>query len=40
VSKQWKSIIESPFFQQRQLTERQQSGDPDVLMVSIWRSLW
>ncbi|KAG7591421.1 Galactose oxidase/kelch beta-propeller [Arabidopsis thaliana x Arabidopsis arenosa] len=34
VSKQWKSSIESPFFQQRQLTQRQQSGDPAVLMVS------
>ena len=34
VSKQWKSSIESPFFQQRQLTQRQQSGDPALLMVS------
>ncbi|XP_019091709.1 PREDICTED: F-box/LRR-repeat/kelch-repeat protein At1g09650-like [Camelina sativa] len=35
VSKQWKSTIESPFFQRRQLTHRQQSGNPDVLMVSL-----
>ncbi|KAG7596445.1 F-box domain [Arabidopsis suecica] len=34
VSKQWKSTIESPFFQRRQFTQRQQSGNPDVLMVS------
>ncbi|CAH2037735.1 unnamed protein product [Thlaspi arvense] len=37
VSKQWRSTIESPFFQERQLKHRQQSGDPDVLMVSAWR---
>ncbi|KAJ4900680.1 F-box/LRR-repeat/kelch-repeat protein [Raphanus sativus] len=34
VSKQWKSTIESGFFQERQLKHRQQSGDQDVLMVS------
>ncbi|CAH2038417.1 unnamed protein product [Thlaspi arvense] len=38
VSKQWKSTIEDPFFQHRQLKQRQQSGDPDVLMVSVHRS--
>ncbi|KAG7653687.1 F-box associated domain type 1 [Arabidopsis suecica] len=37
VSKQWKSTIESPFFQRRQFTQRQQSGNPDVLMVSLYR---
>ncbi|XP_010493395.1 PREDICTED: F-box/LRR-repeat/kelch-repeat protein At1g09650-like [Camelina sativa] len=37
VSKQWKSTIESPFFQRRQLTHGQQSrGNPDVLMVSLY----
>ncbi|CAH2037758.1 unnamed protein product, partial [Thlaspi arvense] len=30
VSKQWRSTIESPFFQGRQLKHRQQSGDPDT----------
>ncbi|XP_010495227.2 PREDICTED: F-box/LRR-repeat/kelch-repeat protein At1g09650-like [Camelina sativa] len=34
VSKQWRSTIESQFFQGRHLTHRQRSGDPDVLMVS------
>ncbi|ESQ29909.1 hypothetical protein EUTSA_v10012265mg, partial [Eutrema salsugineum] len=34
VSKQWKSTIESPVFEERQLKKRQQSGDPDVLLVS------
>lgn len=34
VSKQWRSTIESRFFQERQLLHRQQSGDADVLMVS------
>ncbi|ESQ35366.1 hypothetical protein EUTSA_v10009873mg [Eutrema salsugineum] len=33
VSSQWKSTVESPFFQKRQSIHRQQSGDPDVLMV-------
>ncbi|XP_010492457.1 PREDICTED: F-box/LRR-repeat/kelch-repeat protein At1g09650-like [Camelina sativa] len=33
VSKQWRSTIESQFFQGRDLTHRQRSGDPDVLMV-------
>ncbi|XP_010480708.1 PREDICTED: F-box/LRR-repeat/kelch-repeat protein At1g09650-like [Camelina sativa] len=36
VPKQWKSTIESPFFQERQYKHRQQSGDPDVLMVSVF----
>ncbi|XP_019094391.1 PREDICTED: F-box/LRR-repeat/kelch-repeat protein At1g09650-like, partial [Camelina sativa] len=37
VSKQWKSTIDSPFFQRRQLTHGQQSrGNPDVLMVSLY----
>ncbi|CAL9226068.1 unnamed protein product, partial [Arabidopsis halleri] len=35
VSKQWKSTIESRYFQEKQLKHRQQSGDPDVLMVSV-----
>ncbi|ESQ35561.1 hypothetical protein EUTSA_v10009459mg [Eutrema salsugineum] len=35
VSKQWNSTIGDPFFQKRQLKQRQQLGDPDVLMVSI-----
>ncbi|KAL0890780.1 hypothetical protein Bca101_014763 [Brassica carinata] len=34
VSKQWKSTIESRYFQERQLKHRQQSGDPDVLMIT------
>ncbi|CAN7025230.1 unnamed protein product [Brassica rapa subsp. trilocularis] len=34
VSKQWKSTIESRFFQERQFKNRQQFGDQDVLMVS------
>ncbi|KAL1197099.1 F-box/LRR-repeat/kelch-repeat protein [Cardamine amara subsp. amara] len=34
VSKQWKSIVESTSFQKRQFKLREQSGDPDVLMVS------
>ncbi|CAA7036165.1 unnamed protein product [Microthlaspi erraticum] len=33
VSKEWRSTIESSFFQERQLVQRKQSGDPDVLMV-------
>ncbi|XP_010477784.1 PREDICTED: F-box/LRR-repeat/kelch-repeat protein At1g09650-like [Camelina sativa] len=37
VSKQWKSTIESRIFQERQLKHRQQSGGPDVLMVSVLR---
>ncbi|ESQ56377.1 hypothetical protein EUTSA_v10026946mg, partial [Eutrema salsugineum] len=36
-SKQWKSMIESPFFQKRQLINRQQSGDADVLMYTYDR---
>ncbi|KAL1201853.1 F-box/LRR-repeat/kelch-repeat protein [Cardamine amara subsp. amara] len=35
VSKQWKSTIESTSFQKRQKELREQSGDPDVLMVSV-----
>ncbi|KAG7542233.1 F-box domain [Arabidopsis thaliana x Arabidopsis arenosa] len=35
VSKQWNSTIESRYFQEKQLKHRQQSGDPDVLMVSV-----
>ncbi|CAD5331846.1 unnamed protein product [Arabidopsis thaliana] len=35
VSKQWKSTIESQFFQGKHLTHRQQSGDPVVLMP-VW----
>ncbi|CAA7031182.1 unnamed protein product [Microthlaspi erraticum] len=35
VSKQWQTTIESTFFKERQLKHRQQSGDPDVLMVSV-----
>ncbi|EFH67102.1 predicted protein [Arabidopsis lyrata subsp. lyrata] len=35
VSTQWKSTIESRLFQERQFNHRQQSGDPDVLMVSV-----
>ncbi|CAA7037585.1 unnamed protein product [Microthlaspi erraticum] len=33
VSKQWQTTIESPFFKERQLKHRQQTGDPDVLMA-------
>ncbi|KAL1196254.1 F-box protein [Cardamine amara subsp. amara] len=35
VSKQWKSTIESRLFQEKQFRNRQESGDPDVLMVSV-----
>ncbi|CAH8271267.1 unnamed protein product [Arabidopsis lyrata] len=35
VSKQWKSTIESQFFQGKHLTHRLQSGDSDVLMVAV-----
>ncbi|KAL1196253.1 F-box/LRR-repeat/kelch-repeat protein [Cardamine amara subsp. amara] len=35
VAKAWKSTIESRYFQEKQLRNRQLSGDPDVLMVSI-----
>ncbi|EFH70546.1 predicted protein [Arabidopsis lyrata subsp. lyrata] len=35
VSKQWKSSIESTSLQGRQLMQRQQSCDPDVLIVSL-----
>ncbi|CAA7036153.1 unnamed protein product [Microthlaspi erraticum] len=34
VSKQWKSTIQSPCFQKRQLFRRKQSGDPCVALVS------
>lgn len=33
VSKQWQSTIESRYFQESQLNHREQSRDPDVLMV-------
>ncbi|KAL1221193.1 F-box protein [Cardamine amara subsp. amara] len=35
VSKQWNSTIQSRWFQERQLIHRKQSGNPDVLLVSI-----
>ncbi|CAN7134279.1 unnamed protein product [Brassica rapa subsp. narinosa] len=35
VSKQWQSTIKSRYFQERQLNHREQSRDPDVLMVCI-----
>ncbi|KAL1195759.1 F-box/LRR-repeat/kelch-repeat protein [Cardamine amara subsp. amara] len=35
VSKQWKTTIESRLFQEKQFRNRQESGDPDVLMVSV-----
>lgn len=34
-SKKWKSTIETRLFQERQLMQRQQLGDPDVLTASI-----
>jgi len=36
LSKQWNSTIESRYFQEKQLKHRQQSGDPDVRMVSVF----
>ncbi|XP_019101108.1 PREDICTED: F-box protein At2g34280 [Camelina sativa] len=35
VSKQWKSTIQCRAFQERQLMNRRQSGNPDVLFVSV-----
>ncbi|KAG7569114.1 F-box associated domain type 1 [Arabidopsis thaliana x Arabidopsis arenosa] len=35
VSKQWKSTIQCRAFQERQLMHRRQSGNPDVLLVSV-----
>ncbi|KAG2319884.1 hypothetical protein Bca52824_013097 [Brassica carinata] len=35
VSKQWQSTIESRFFQENQLRQREKSRDPDVLMVGF-----
>ncbi|KAL1192772.1 F-box protein [Cardamine amara subsp. amara] len=35
VSKQWYSTIQSRWFQERQLIHRKQSGNPDVLLVSV-----
>ncbi|KAL0797800.1 hypothetical protein Bca101_052974 [Brassica carinata] len=37
VSKQWQSTIESRFFQENQLRQREKSRDPDVLMVCVSR---
>ncbi|KAG7564675.1 F-box associated domain type 1 [Arabidopsis suecica] len=37
VSKQWNSTIQCQLFQERHLAQRQQLGDPDVLMVSLRR---